>query len=549
MSRYQYAAERWDLVSAYRGEVYYLKPMDETPQQLGRLADAQRFERAVFRRLIPKTYQLDKSVHLSFVFGVLHTLSDKEQLTALQELVRALPAGPRSVAVAGWYGESAGWLAERAGDDAVKAFREAMEAGPNPAYKAAADGLKGTLRVVAAREKAEAAFAPAPRAEAANPGGVKLTPISLTLAAQTPGQAGVHAVSPRLGGVLRVGPQTDFVWGAMSSYLMKEKGVLRSVPGLSEWSWGAGHVRFDGKYVWLSGPRQRQDPSLYVLDPETERVWDVSAAAGLPTNTPDELKARPQWFPYPIAPLGPGRACVGGRVGERAWVAAVTFDPATGTAAAKVVAEARAAADPQDANQWADPDVAFTPSFLHPLAGPDGTQAARVVVGRSRSGRSPFAASDRHALLVDPAGTAKSEVIREPIGPFTIDSSSLALCGTAGEGVLLSRIDPIVRPAPPAQAVETAGADGRGDRRWSAGGDPTDPPGRRPMARGRAAFRAEAEARRPAPGDPVPGQHDLPELVDDRAGGEAAPARGHPPAGDTVDCRQRALRPSRRRDA
>ncbi len=255
---------------------------------------------------------------------------------------------------------------------------------------------------------------------------MKLAPVALAFDGRDPTNRAPRGIS----GLLAVGKGLDLVWTGDGLYLMKEKGKFRPLwrsPGVNDWAEGGfGSVCFDGRYAWASFVLNKKNPTLLVIDPEKEKVWDVSAAEGLPQAPVQELAEKFATAALVAAPLEPGRACTAGAFLGRAWVATATFDPATGKAAFKIVHEARDTHDPTDKEQWARTTTAFAPFYIYTLtgtAGADGKPPRRVLIGRG--GGSNFKVSE-HPLTFDPdRGTV--EVLKARIwnGP-TRDRSATA---------------------------------------------------------------------------------------------------------------------------
>jgi len=416
LTKYLTADQGWSLFKAFRHEGGLGIEPGATPAQRELLEDAQRFEQAMCLRLIPQASRFGRSELMDFVYPAVFPLPDAEQLEMFARFIGELPDVPRSDEVARWYAEVATWTAVRVGADECKAFEARLAAGRSAAYRAAAEEFAALLPF-ARQGSTVQPYRPPQRTER-RPDGIELTPLRLVIDGQQPPSYPQLKPLHRIGGVLRVGPATDFLWSPPDFYLMKEKGRLRWIRGLSGLG-GLNHVCFDGAYVWMSHGHFRQPPSLFVLDPVTESLWNVSQAEGLPRFP--EAAIDPEAYPdgYPLAAVEPGRVSIAGRLGDRGWVGIATFDRTSGKATVKVVAESREAPDPLDKEQWARPTLSFTPSYIEPLADPGGLPAARVLVGRVPSHfYPPFSRIPLHAVLVDPAGVASPEVIREQLGVF-----------------------------------------------------------------------------------------------------------------------------------
>ena len=213
---------------------------------------------------------------------------------------------------------------------------------------------------------------------------------------------------PFVAGVIPAGDGVDFAWHA-EAYVMKRKGVLRPV-----WSPDgpndriAGRPCFDGRYVWAAVSRHQKPPHLAVVDPASERSWEIGLAEGLPVRPQEELPNPYVDQPLRVAPLGPGRACVAGSFG-RGWVALVEFDGATGAATVKPFHEAKQVPNAKSETQWERADVAFAPTWMFTLTdrptGPnqpgESGAAQRVVIGRGGGERGTVGMIG-HPLVVDP---------------------------------------------------------------------------------------------------------------------------------------------------
>ncbi len=272
----------------------------------------------------------------------------------------------------------------------------------------------------------------------------------------------------RLRGVVAAGPGVDVFWApasfphpkpgddpnrlkagtggrdGLALFVMKDKGVLKRVFGKPNVPDKVTDMCFDGKYVWIAaeGRLYNAAPALFVLDPVAEKVYEVTAADGLP-EVPAEVAKNPrrlETLALRVAPLGPGRACVAGWFG-RAWVAVVAFDGDKEKAAVKVIHEAKEVPREGEKEPWLNPKLSFVPEYAQALRGkpgPDGKAPVRVLIGRG------WPASARvtdylpqmgpHPLVVDPdAGVV--EAVREPI---RIAGWSIAQGDTAAGSVYLT---------------------------------------------------------------------------------------------------------------
>ncbi len=429
-------------LSRFRGQAYYLKTELVTrhcaaPEGPAMLAEAREFERALFSRLLksPQVATAPVDVHMAFVVPLLHNCPAAEQYAAVERLLAALPDVPGSADKARRYIEAGFSAFDEPGRGKPAVY------GTGPAYegfKARVTDEKSKFAAVAKAELArlerqaaeQKAFQP-PAPATTDSRDVRLTAVELEIPT-APGQA------PRpLLGLLAAGAARDVAWDNSTLYLMKEKGKLVRVPMPATWSGAGASVVFDGKYVWAS--TMGADPKvgatgwlLTVTDPTTGRTWDLTKADGLPESPP---QTEVQWrsaFPLAVAPLGPGRVCVVGSLG-RAWVAVLTFDPAKG-GAAKVIHEAREAADRQEKDQWKSPTVAFFPGSVRVLTDtpPGGKPVTRVLIGRIHRDDPEFGA---RPLLVDPDRGAVEVVGAVPVPTFS-PRAGLGGMGPVADGKL-----------------------------------------------------------------------------------------------------------------
>ena len=231
-------------------------------------------------------------------------------------------------------------------------------------------------------------------------------------------------------GCLPIGANLDVVWGSHGLGLMREKGRLKRLWPL-DGPYRVNGVCFDGRYVWATADFRQQGVKLLVLDPVSEKIREITAKDGLPLLSPEEGPGpfRPQYLV--AAPLEPGKVCVAGAFGHT-WLAMVTFDPTVGPTV-KMCHEARTVADPEKKEQWKDPSVAFTPTFIFTLEGkkgPKGRSARRVLVGRS----SRHVDLTEHPLLFDP-DNLRAEIMVDSLwgetnpGRMDVDDGALYLIG------------------------------------------------------------------------------------------------------------------------
>lgn len=192
------------------------------------------------------------------------------------------------------------------GDDkkAFYAFLGRLEAVENADVRAAASGVKKRFDNIFNRPGA-----PSPKETK-----VSLPLQSLALVRDSDGQT-VDNVT----GIRPIGSKLDVVWGpgCKSLYLMKKKGVLHSVWTSSSATAGVREVSFDGRFVWaLVVDQKGLKLQLLVLDPQTEKVWEVTKNDPLPEAGQDLERSTPHTIK--IAPAGPGRLCLVGSFG-RTW--------------------------------------------------------------------------------------------------------------------------------------------------------------------------------------------------------------------------------------
>jgi hypothetical protein len=209
-------------------------------------------------------------------------------------------------------------------------------------------------------------------------------------------------LTARIEGIVPAGDGVDAVWAYQKLYLMREAGKLEVAWQTTELNTGPKSAVFDGKYLWTYIWRVAPAPPIVlIVDPVTNRSWEVTAKDGLPI---EGMTTGPGiQHQLIVAPLSPGRACVVGWFG-RTWIAMVQFDPKAGPGAGRsvnVFHEARDVVRVADAAQDRGTTVAFEPRYAltltDPAAPPGGKARQRVLIGRSAvgdSGHSP--------LLVDP---------------------------------------------------------------------------------------------------------------------------------------------------
>lgn len=201
---------------------------------------------------------------------------------------------------------------------------------------------------------------------------------------------------------------TDFVVGNGVVFVMKRRGDLTPVWQSAFLNSQPQSICYDGRYVWFSVERLNKTPQLFVVNPDSLKTWEFSEADGLPLIDPKTLPDVRTIQTIRIAPLAPGRVCLAGSFG-RAWLAIATFD-ALGGKSVKVFHEAPQAPEANVPQQWSLTTVAFEPSCMYVLAGPNGSQ--RILIGR----KCTDGYVENHPLLVNP-DTLTIQVIKDSINP------------------------------------------------------------------------------------------------------------------------------------
>ncbi|AWM37838.1 hypothetical protein GobsT_41290 [Gemmata obscuriglobus] len=404
-------------LSYFRGQAYYLRTELVTmhlhaPEGPALLEEARQFERALFARLLkaPQVANASQDVHLQFVAPLLHNLSAAEQYAVVERLLAGLPDAPASAEKARWYLI----LGFDAFDQPEQGRPAVFRTGPAyEAFKSRVLNEKFRFAAVAKDELARAEKReadskkyrpPAPATTSARD--VRLTALKLELPVLP------NRPARPLLGLVAAGPNLDVAWDGMAVYVTKEKGQFERLAPSATWPSLPESVIFDGKYVWASG--MDVNPKIGVTgwfltatDPVAGKTWNLTKTDGLPA--PPAL-TEVQWRserPLAIAALGPGRVCVAGAAG-RAWVATLTFNPATG-GTAKVLHEAREAPDRLEKDQWKKTNVKFMPGSVRVLTGAsaDGQPVTRIVVGRSIGDTPEISA---RPLIIDP-DRATTEVV------------------------------------------------------------------------------------------------------------------------------------------
>lgn len=203
----------------------------------------------------------------------------------------------------------------------------------------------------------------------------------------------------RARGWLPAEPGTDLIWTS-HVYVMKELGRPKEV-------WAADgqagiydtitNFGFDGRFAWFTTHNLRAKPRLFVLDPRTERVFEVGHEAGLPLVPTESISDRTIVQKLWVELIEPGRAmlvCWFGRMS----ISVVEFVPPE-KVKVRTFFEARVSRDPSKEDAWRNVEMAFAPDHIFGFHGmsSDGKPIHRVVVG----GRCPDHYLD-YPLVVDP---------------------------------------------------------------------------------------------------------------------------------------------------
>ncbi|HEY7424870.1 MAG TPA: hypothetical protein VH682_11630, partial [Gemmataceae bacterium] len=226
-------------------------------------------------------------------------------------------------------------------------------------------------------------------------------------------------------GCVPAGPGRDCLWDFRGLYLLKEKGVLQPI-WTSKSRFRFDTVCYDGRYVWAGGCEVVGSPSLLVLDPASEKIWQVTAKDGLPILSEEERSQRKFVVQkLAAAPLEPGKICLAGCFG-RSWVANVSFDAVKEKALVKVFHEAREVLNVEDKEKWKSPSTAFVPKHIFTLTSADGDRPEQRVLIDRRGGpiweRVP-------PLIIDPQKET-AEVMRDVLPEI------LPLSATSHQGAM-----------------------------------------------------------------------------------------------------------------
>ena len=233
-----------------------------------------------------------------------------------------------------------------------------------------------------------------------------------------------------LAGCLPAGDGVDVFWSPFIGArvcLLKGGGRWITVFSKPNGAVKLGTPCYDGHYVWVPilqpGGVKFEPPSLIVIDPLSERTWEVSAKDGLPFPAADG-RTMGGHATLAVAPLAPGKVLAAGSFGP-AWLATVNFEPESG-ASVKVIHEARVVSDPGNLDLWKSKTMAFQSYGMNlvsakPVAG--GPGGRRVLIHRINRW------SYGHPLLFDPE-TLAVEVVQEVVNPVVHTS------GVARNGVI-----------------------------------------------------------------------------------------------------------------
>lgn len=360
-----------DFVTALRLSANSLHWTGSPPKRVAELLDElRRDEREAFLRVAAAAAK-NGSPDAHYVWWAVAHLSAREKYAAVEKLLADLRGLPDLTARAVAYAS----LGHATPQDPAefRALLDRLAASEDKALREAA----AVLRARAAAKPAAAPAAP----PGPGPGGVKFTPIALRYDAEVPADAPTR--NPV--GVLAVDATTDVVWSSRALYAMTEKGKLRLLwraDGANDDLFVFASVGFDGRYVWAALTRLKGRPLVVVADPRAGKAWEVGAADGLPAAPAPEATDGFGGTTVLAAPLDPGRACLVGAFRGRAWVGVATIDPTAGTAAVKVIHEAKDAPDRLDPDQWKTTTVAFTPALAVAVAAPGRPPERRVLVAR-----------------------------------------------------------------------------------------------------------------------------------------------------------------------
>jgi hypothetical protein len=220
--------------------------------------------------------------------------------------------------------------------------------------------------------------------------------------------------------VVPAGKDADLFCGDGQVLLMKKKGETKLIfdhkgqgytfKQIGGYGISPATACFDGKYAWLPMMSYGKAARLLVVDVETEKVTELKADSGLPSEIPEKNT----FSLLAAAPWGPGKAFLVGSFGKT-WLGTATFDGEKG--AVKIIHEAQ---DVPERNlgrirdQWRSTSLRFSPSYLFALADPAEKEKAaqRMIIGRACED----VEAHSHPLLVDPE-SGKVTVLETPLNP------------------------------------------------------------------------------------------------------------------------------------
>ena len=371
-----------------------------SPEVKAELAEMRQERRELLLRMLPDLVKRGKGEEVTPIRTIIAFMPDQERFAQVEQLILQFQDLPQATSRTVLYAELVRPEVlpfapyTRPNEDAgYRAFLDRLSTAKNADVRTGAALLK-TRWDTAIAAKRDAGVVGTPTTNE-----VSLKPIEFSFPAEK-----APIFNP--GGITAAGEGVDVVWGDDALYLMKKKGELRRVWSAREQSVYFAAVCFDGRYVWATTRRYQKWATLLILDPATEKVWEVTGADGLPQGTAEQQQQL-GFHHLLVAPVEPGRACVAGSFG-RTWIATVTFDAAAGKPTVKMLHEAREAQDPRDAGQADRATIDFVPTFMFTLRtkpDPGAKPEVRVVLGRGKplpGHGTPNAAVSRRPLIIDP---------------------------------------------------------------------------------------------------------------------------------------------------
>ena len=426
---------------ACRGLAYEF-PLPHAPEVAATIAEAKSEERATALRLMnpPPQHPVVGSI---LIQRALPPLPPKERYALLERLVQQAQHLPKTNIRVRVYLECATPPLELISPELI-ACVDRLLASENAEVREGATAYRKFMLERQAVQAAAANRAHPDQVATATGGAVRFQPLTFSLAGPP------NPLQPRLvpNGICAAGPGVDVILGYYAIYLMKEQGKLQMVYDRTAQMDQMQTVSFDGRYVWAVVRRRAGTEVLVVIDPETERVWELSGDDGLPLP-PASDAIRDGRQSIRVAVLGPGRVCVAGAFGP-AWVAVASFDSTKSRPMVRVIHEARDTADRTDREQWKKTTVAFTPDSMVTVRGvpkPDGTTPTRVMILRGN----PMPGYGRglqeireHPLVVDPdRGTVEvlaSSIASGATNNFAEAGGNAYLIQSQGETVRVYRL-------------------------------------------------------------------------------------------------------------